>query len=238
MGGGRSSLSGRRGTGVNSSTKSTKYEDFGGHYDALYKSTKFFSKNSNSDTWKNELTTEELHALQHYTGVGYKSMNKALYNTKYEDMDPHIRNLVKNAESGLGKFVLTKGITVTRQADFKIFGAQPHTPMTVEQIRDYITKNGDKGVLQSDGLLSAGANNHGAAIDGSGLVIHFKVPPSIGAGAYVNPISHLSGASENEFLFNSRSKFKFDLKSLKKGSDGKIHITATWVGRGKKQSFA
>ena len=111
--------------------------------------------------------------------------------------------------------------------------------MTVQQIKDYIKANADPkdGTLQQNGFLSAGANNHGADIDGSELVIHFNVPKSIGAGAYVNPISMHSGSDENEFLFNCYSRFKFDTGSIRKDSYGRIHITATWKGRGKKQSF-
>lgn len=136
--------------------------------------------------------------------------------------------------AGIDKFVLTKGIQVTRQCDFKIFGAASGEKMSVAQIKDFIKKNaGADGTLENKGFLSFGANNHGAAIDGSGLVIHAKVPPSIGAGAYVNPISHLSGAAENEFLFNAYSRFKFDLSSIRKDSSGKIHINAVWKGRGR-----
>ena len=216
-----------------------RFQDFGAGHDALLKSTDFFSKHSNADSWANGgISGDEYDALRHYTGSGYSAMNKNLYTKDYKDMSPTIREKIQHAEKGLSKFELQKGIQVTRQADFKIFGAKSGDLMSVAQVKDYIKKNGTNGVLQNDGFLSAGANNHGAAIDGWGLVLHFKVPPSIGAGAYVNPISMHEGAGENEFLFNSRSRFKFDLSSIRKDSSGRVHVTAVWVGRGKKLSHA
>lgn len=213
-------------------------------WEALNKSTNFFHRNSNSDDWNNGLLTgSEYDAIRHYTGSGYSEMNHALYTTKFEDMNPHTRNLVEKASAGISKFQLDKGIEVTRQSDFRIFGAKAGEQMTVQQIKDYILKYQDPkdGTLQNDGFLSFGANNKGAAIDGSGLVIHAKVPPSIGAGAYVNPISSHKGAGENEFLFNSMSRFKFDLSSIRVVTNeygGKtIHIDCIWKGRGKKQSL-
>lgn len=233
MGQGRSPL-------TRNGRRSSRFEDFGAGWDALQKSSAFFSKESNSDTWHtNELSGAEYDAVRYYTGNGYISMNGAMYTTPYEEMEPNMRSKVKALEQGLNKFVLTKGIQVTRQADFKIFGAQSGDKMTVQQIKDYIKANADPkdGTLQNNGFLSAGANNHGVDIDGSGLVIHFRVPPSKGAGAYVNPISSHSGSSENEFLFNSNARFKFDTGSIHVSSDGNIHINAVWKGRSKKQAF-
>lgn len=229
------------GTGASGLPKTSKFADFGGHHEALQKSTEFFHKHSNSDTWsKDELTDDERESIVDYTGSLYHSINDALYNTKYEDMSSWVKRDVDNIQSGLNKFVLEKGIQVTRQCDFQIFGAAKHESMTISQIKDFIKNNADPkdGTLQQDGFLSAGANNHGAAIAGSGLVITIKVPASIGAGAYVNPISLMSGAGENEFLFNCYSRFKFDTSSMWTDSSGKIHINAIWKGRGRKQSFA
>lgn len=231
------------GTGASGLPKTSKFADFGGHYEALQKSTEFFHKHSNSDTWADELTDNEHKAVERYTGEGYnsyKQVNNALYNTKYEDMPSNIKEAVDDIQSGLNKFVLEKGIQVTRQCDFKIFGAKKGETMTISEIKDFIKNNADPkdGTLQQDGFLSAGANNHGASIDGWGLVITFKVPAAIGAGAYVNPISQMSGAGENEFLFNCYSRFKFDTSSMWTDSSGKIHINAIWKGRGRKQSFA
>ena len=214
------------------------FANFGAGHSALTASTDFFNEHSNSLTWSHgEINGEEYDALKWYTGMGYLSINKNMYTVPYNDMPASMQQTVDNMEKGLNKFVLTKGIQVTRQCDFKVFGAKSGEKMTMQQIRDYINKNGINGVLQTDGFLSAGANNHGAAIEGSGLVIHYKVPPSIGAGAYVNPISAHSGANENEFLFNNKALFKYDTNSMYVDGSGKNHINAMWKGRKRKQSF-
>lgn len=218
MGTGRSGLSG-----------GGKFTSFGKYWDALKKSTQFYSDHSNSDTWSSSLSKGEYTAIYDYTGEGgydYHKLNKALYNLDYKDMDPAIQKRVDDMVSGLSKFKLLKGIQVTRQCGFAIFGGNK----TLEGIREYIQQNGDKGVLTNKGALSFGSNDHGAAIDDSGLVIHAKVPPSVGSGAYVNPISKLSGPGENEWLFTPYSKFKFDLNSLRV-EGGKVHINCMWVGR-------
>lgn len=236
MGGTSSELSGgRRG----SSEGTTKYQDFGSGMSAVHASNKFYDEHSNSNDWRtNELTSAEKTAIRDYTGesgISYHEINSNMYTTPYEDMPPEVRERCKQMESGLDKFVLDKGIQVTRKADFKIFGAKSGEQMTVQQVKDYIKSEGKNGVLQNNGFLSAGSNNHGAAIDGDGLVIHFKVPPSMGAGAYINPISKMSGSTENEFLFNSKGLFKFS--NVHEGSDGRVHVTAVWVGRGSEQVF-
>lgn len=226
MGGGRSDLGG-----------GGKYTDFGSYGAALMKSTRFFDENSNVGQWRMSLSSDEYHAISYYTGIGYSSINKAMYTQDYEDMDSSMQQTVDSMQTGMDKFVLTKGIQCTRQCDFQIFGAKKYESMTKEQVIDYIKNNADSdGTLQNDGFLSFGANNHGAAIAGSGLVLHAKVPPSVGAGAYVNPISQHSGSSENEFLFNAYSRFKFDLSSIRVDSSGKIHINCTWKGRGTNKS--
>lgn len=225
MGGGRYTSGG--------AGRSTKFVDFGAGQSAVDKSTKFYHEHSNFDEWESNLSSSGRDAIQAYTGEGYMSyhtLNGALYTQNYDDMDSEVQSRVDAIHSEMSKFVLTKGIQVTRQCDFKIFGAGKGEKMTVSEIKDFIKKNGDNGVLTNRGLLSSGSNNHGAAIDGSGLVIHFKVPPSIGAGAYINPISWASGASENEFLFSAYSKFKFDVSSMHVDNKGKIHINARWVG--------
>lgn len=211
------------------------YTDFGSGHSALVKSTSWFAdaNNSNSTDWKNDLSPDELKSLKWYTGNGFTSINKDLYTKDWKNISDSMKETINNMEKGLDKSVLLNGMTVTRACDFKIFGAPSGKHMTVDQIKDFIKNNAKNGVLENKGFLSAGANNHGAEIDGSGLVIHIDVPPSIGAGAYVNPISVHSGSSENEFLFNRNSRFKFDTGSIKKDAYGNIHIRATWVGRGK-----
>lgn len=224
-----------KGKSTGASTGSTRFQDFGAYEEAVENSSRFYSEHSNSDSWSGELTNAEYKAIYGYTGNDYTSINGALYTKNYEDMTPSMQHKVDNIVSGLSKFELDRGIQVTRQCDFKIFGAKSGEKMTVSQVKAFIKANADPkdGTLENKGFLSFGSNNHGAAIDGSGLVIHAKVPPSKGAGAYVNPISQHKGGSENEWLFNSHSRFKFDLSSIRVDSYGKIHINAIWKGRGK-----
>lgn len=218
------------------------YTDFGGGYGALQKSTAWFmdSNNSNIDEMingygPNSLDGEETTSLKYYSGNGYMSINEALYTKEFGEMSPSLQKTITNMENGINKSVLLNGCKVTRACDFKIFGAKSGKKMTIDEIKNFFAKNGggaNKDILENKGFLSAGANNHGAEIDGSGLKIHFDVPPSVGAGMYINPISLHKGSTENEFLFNSYSNFKFDLSSLKYGSDGNIHINAQWIGKG------
>ena len=221
-------------------SKNSKFLDFGAKWEAVKKSTAFFNdpNSSNFNDWVQGLTHGESRAIKDYTGesgISYHQINKNLYTKKWEDIPSSVQERIKEMDKAFDKALLLKGIQVTRQCDFKIFGAQSGQKMSIQQIKDYIKKNGDNGVLGNKGYLSFGANNHGAAIDGSGLVIHAKVPPSQGAGQYVNPISKVPGASENEFLFNRGANFKFDLSSLRTDSSGKIHINATWVPKKKKR---
>lgn len=221
-------------------SSSTRFEEFGSYHEAMTKSTAWFAdaNNSNSQEWLTNLKQDEKTAIKDYTGesgISYHEINKALYTQDWKDIDPSVQKRIESMDKAMDKAVLLKGMNVTRQADFKIFGAKSGEKMTMEEIKDFVEKNGKDGVLTNKGYLSSRANNHGAAIDGSGLVIHVKVPPSVGAGAYVNPISKHASSSENEYLFNRSSMYKFDLNSMYKASDGKIHINARWVGLDKKK---
>lgn len=216
-----------------------RFTSFGNYHEALKKSTAWFNnpENSNSREWVQNLSDEEHTALKDYTnegGIDYGVINGNLYSNNWEDIPDKVKERIEAMDSAMDKSVLLKGMTVTRQADFKIFGAKSHQKMSIAEVRDFIQKNGDHGVLENKGYLSFGANDHGAAIDGSGLIIRVKVPPSVGAGAYVNPISAMAGAGENEFLFNRNARLKFNLKSLKMVG-GKVYIEAKWVGTGKKK---
>lgn len=217
--------------------RNEKFVDFGAYQEAVNKSTRFFENpnNSNSTEWVQGLSYEERDALESYTGSLYQDINYDLYTKDWDNMHGYVKDYVKAMDKAFDKAVLLKGIQVTRQCDFKIFGAKSYEKMSIQEIKDFIKKNGVNNTLQNDGYLSFGANNHGAAIDGSGLVIHLKVPPSIGAGAYVNPISVNAGAHENEFLVNRGANLKFDPNSLHVDSYGKVHINATWVPGKKKK---
>lgn len=92
---------------------------------------------------------------------------------------------------------------------------------------------------QLDAFIStkAGKVDEVAEVAGSGVVIKFKIPKSIGAGAYINPISKISGKTENEFLLNNNGVYKFHAETLKKLPDGNIYVEADWLGAAKRQSF-
>lgn len=234
MGNGKSGVPKKKSNLVNEPTADTdKYTIF----DSYEGSQKWFNnpKLSNSADWQSLLTSEELHAVKEYTGSDYDYINSALYTKEWKDMSDSQKELASNIYNALNKFELKHGITVTRQSDFQIFGAGYGKKMTVEQVKDFLS--GTNGVVQNNGFLSAGANSHGAAIAGSGLVVEYKIPPSIGAGAYVNPISHLKGHAENEFLINNNAVLQFDMNSIHKGSDGKVHAVAYWLGQAKDQVF-
>lgn len=233
-------MGGGKYTATKGRTREPRFTEFGAYSEALHKSTAWFAdpNNSNSEEWLQNLASHERIALEDYTdegGIDYSVINKNLYTKEWEDIPAPVRERIEAMDSAFEKSVLLHGMNVTRQCDFQIFGAGKHEKMSIQQIKDYIKTHGDNDVLENKGYLSFGANNHGAAIAGSGLVIHAKVPPSRGAGAYVNPISRMSGSSENEFLFNRNANFKFDLKSIYTDSQGKIHINATWVPGKKKR---
>ena len=238
MGNGKSGLKKKKAVNgfelINNPTEDTdKYTVF----DSYAGSQKWFANPnlSNSSEWEGLLESDELSYLKKYTGNGYGKFNPLLYEQDWDTMSEYQKEPLKAIYNAINKFELKHGISVTRASDFQIFGASEGEKMTVEQIKNVLS--GTNGVVQNNGFLSAGANSHGAAIAGSGLVVDYKIPPSKGAGAYINPISHLKGAGENEFLINNNAIFQFDLNSIHKGTDGKIHATAYWLGQAKKQAF-
>lgn len=216
------------------------FEDFGSGYDAMEKSTKWFAdpSNSNSEEWTKNLKNDELKAIKDYTGesgISYHQINKELYTRDWKDIKPAVKDRINNIDNAMNNSILLNGMTVTRQCDFKIFGAASGDRMSIEEVKDYLKTNSKNNVLTNAGYLSSGANNHGASIDGSGLVVHIKIPPSKGAGAYVNPISKFASSSENEFLLNRGGMYKFDPGSMYTDWKGHIHINAVWVGLDRKK---
>ena len=189
-------------------------------------------KDSNMTEWIDGLSAGEKSAINHYTGYGYTDMNKTLYSKPWDEISAPSKKEMANLYNALSKFDLKRGINITRQTDFQIFGKEHNSNMSVNQVKKFLENNG--GVLQSDGFMSFGANDHGMSLAGSGLVIHLQVPPSKGAGAYVNPISSHKG--EEEFIVNSNSVLRFDPKSVTE-MGGKIHVTATWLGQSKMQTI-
>ena len=215
------------------SNKPTAKVDKYTHFDSYEGSQKWMAnpKLTNSVEWMKGLTSDEMSAIGSYTGSGYSGLNTALYNKPWDELIDYQKEKASNLYNAINKFVLKKGITITRQSDSKIFG---HAGMSAEQIKNAIIKNG--GYIQNDGFMSFGTNDNGVAIAGSGVIISLKVPPSKGAVAYVNPISTHKGSAENETIVNSNSVLKFNPDSVKQVGN-KVYVEAEWVGQGKMQTI-
>lgn len=199
-----------------------------------WNSYEWFEDHSNVQDWEySELSSDERHAIYDYTGLGYKEINRNQYNTPWEEMDDFEKRQIADLHNGLNKFVLNNGIIVNRACDFRIFGAGEYDDMSITDIRNYLKKS--DGVLQHDGFLSFSTDPNGHGIEGKGVVIHLKVPPSTGAGAYVQHISQHSG--ENEFLLNNNVVIKYDYNSMYKDGHG-IHINAEWLGNAEAQTIS
>lgn len=186
---------------------------------------------SNFKEWYNDLTPSERESIDWYTGSLYGPLNDNLYNTPWDEMDENIKDHAANIYNALSKFELKHAIGLTRQCDFQIFGANYGEQMSVQQVKDFLGQR--NGVVQNDGFLSAGADNHGTSVDGAGLVIHFKIPPSKGAVGFIKPlgISH-----ENETLINNNAVLQADMSSIhKEGS--KIHVDMYWLGQAQTQTI-
>lgn len=196
------------------------------------------SKMSNYSKWAASLTPAESAGFNHYTGSGYGGLNKSLYEVPWSEMSPSQRKTASAVYEALNRFELNKAIHVARGTDINyIFGSD----------LSYKFKTGDKksamalmknalsetdGVMQFNGFQSTAA---GYRPPWGEMVIHYTIPPSKGAGAYVRPISN--HASEREFLLNSNAVVKFDTDSLR-FENGKLHVDATWLGQAKDQAFS
>lgn len=188
---------------------------------------------SNSNWSDFNLTWAENDALQRYTGGGY-GVNWSLYKVPTDEMPKDDKELVQNIQSGLDKFELKNGIEVIRNSDFQMFGANPYqVTMSVEDVKNFLSKT--DGVVQNDGFLSTSMDTKGVSNMGyTGFVLHLRIPPSKGAGAPIADISIYP--EEKEFLVNSRAVLKFDMNSIQKRDDGKVHATAYWLGQAKKRT--
>lgn len=212
-------------------TGNEKYTDFGNGNGA----EKWFANTdlSNYTSWHtNLLTSGEKQSIVKYTGTSYVKMNQLLYTQNWDTIDAKDKTMLSNMYNGISKFELKKGINVTRQCDFQIFGVKGL--MTPDAVKQLLTSSG--GVIQNNGFLSFSADNRGRSIAGSGLIIHLRIPPSTGAGAYVKAISQ--HGSENEFILNNNSVLRFDPQSVTQDGYGKIHVNADWLGQAKSQVFA
>ena len=191
-----------------------------GEFHSDSESLKWFQDNSNINKWLvQDMTTGELNAIEAYTGSGYSHINKAQYNTPWEDMDDYDRGLISNLHNGLSKFELNKPIVVYRDCDFQILGSQFKgrktygvNPVNINDIKNGI-KAMNNGVVQNDGFMSFTTHAHGHGIAGSGLLIRLHIPESKGAGGYVAPISQ--HGAESEFLVNNNAVLKLDVNSVR-----------------------
>ena len=205
------------------------YESFGNL--VVSNADDWFKKNSNYSDWSP--TSDEIDTIKWYTAGGY-GINKVLYETPTSGLNDSQVKMVNDLQNALSSFKLNKGIEVTRQSDFRMFGKDSYKKMSVDEIKDWIKETG--GVIQNNAFLSFSADTDGRAIMGhSGLVLHLRVPPSKGAGAFVKYYS--SHSNENEYLLNNNAVLKFDPNSVDVDSKGRIHITANWLGRAKKSTL-
>ena len=216
--------------GIGKSTNYTgEYKVFGSPYSA--EANEWFKSNSNYSDWSP--SAEEINQIKWYTAGGY-GINNQLYKTPTNELSDESSKMVKDLQSALSSFKLNKGIEVTRQTDFRLFGKDSYEKMSADEIKSWIEETG--GVIQNNAFLSFSADNEGRHIMGhSGLVMHLRIPPSKGAGAFVRYYS--SHPNENEYLLNNNAVLKFDPNSIDVTPDGKIHITANWLGRAKKSTL-
>jgi len=191
-----------------------------------------FRKFSNLDEWYDGLTYAQGQAIDGYVGNDYATINKAQYNIPWEKMSDHQREMVSNLHNALNSFELTKPIEVYRETNFKIFGST--VPMSMSEIRNHLTADGE--FKQIDGFMSFSTHSGGSAVDGRGLVIEMKVPPSTGAGAYIGNTYGLK--PESEYLTNNNSVLRFDKDSMFTDGKGRVHIKAEWVGRSEAQTIS
>jgi len=199
------------------------------------------SRNSNQNVWINDennsgLSSDELYAVERYTGSLYRELNKMMFNTPLENLSEsnQYRQIVENLHDAINKFELKQGINVTRETDFRPFGKRKGVKMTVDEVKDFLNASG--GVLQNDGALSFCAGDRGMGVSSSGLIIHLAIPKSKGYCAYVDPISSNNG--ENEVLVNNNSVFRYDPNSVRQDSGGRIHVNAYMLGVAKNQAIS
>lgn len=212
-------------------TTNTDYADVGNLN--TKESLQWFQDNSNIVDWSGNLLGKEVVAIDKYTGSYYTGMNNEQYTIPWESGDGNYRNEIVDLHNAISKYELNTGVVVTRGCDFQIFGADKHDGMSLQEIRDYLSPTG--GVVQNDGFMSFTTYRGGHSIAGHGLIIRLRVPPSVGAGAYVDHISSHQG--EQEFILNNNAVLKFDLSSLRR-EGGTTYIDADWIGNTSAQTIS
>ena len=209
-----------------------------GNDKAIEAATKWFAddKMSNYIEWTDKLTTDEYDAIRFYTGSGYDELNKELYELSWDKMDDDLKSYASDLYEGINKFELNKAINITRatSASYVFEGTSKwvgeNTVADAETIKKAIKENPYK---QFNGFQSASTGAE--PVFGGNLVIHYVIPPSKGAGAYVQPMSR--HGSEREFVINSNAVVKFDPNSVRIDNEERIHVNAEWVGQAYDQHF-
>ena len=183
-------------------------------------------KLSNYVAWEQGLTSDERSGIKFYTGNGYTNLNDQLYNKPWEKMDGYYKEKATALYNAINKFELNKSIMTSRGTNLSYFGGAQNA----DDLRQFLS--GTDGVVQFNGFQST-TTGPKPAFSGN-LIIHYTIPPSKGAGAYVRPIS--LHPNEGEFTVNNNAVVKFDLDSIKK-TGYTTHINAVWLGQAADQHF-
>lgn len=191
---------------------------------------------SNAGDWEeNELTTDESDAVDWWTNEGYHDA-KALYETPITGMEPHLYDAISDLTNAINKFELKKGMTVHRATSFLIFGAESKgQKLSVDEVKNFIKTNTDKGLMQIDGFMSFTTRPNGVAVAARGAVIDLDVPPNKGMGAYVSGVG--GNYTEREYLTNRNAILRFDANSVRQDDHGLIHVKARLMGRAERQTI-
>lgn len=202
--------------------------------DEKYPETAWFRDHSNLSEWSMGLNNDEYISIKEYTGLDYDDLNTAQYTIPWEDMDDYQKKNISDLHNALSGFELNKGIIVNRACDFKIFGAGEDDTMSMSEVRNFLKQS--DGVVQNNGFMSFSTKPDGHAVDGTGIVIKLKIPPSVGAGAFIAPFSYHQ--NEKEFLLNNNAVLKFDYDHMYGDSKGNIVIPADWLGTEQAQTIS
>lgn len=188
--------------------------------------------NSNYRNWYYSLTDYEGKSIDKYIGSGYSDMNGALYQEDWDDISEWRKSDITHLYDAINKFELKQGVMVNRACDSRIFGAKG---MSVQQIKD--TLDVSDGFVQNDAFLSASTFDAGVKVNSAGLVLHIKVPPNKGGGAFLGT-KGIAGGAESEYLFNNNGVYHFDKDSVYQDPNGTIHVSGEWVGNTAHQTIS
>jgi hypothetical protein len=167
-------------------------------------------------TWANGLSMDEQTSISNYTGDAYSGINGLLRKQMTEKMVNSwdagerlgVRDMINNIDSALERFELKDPIRVYRTCEKDVLEALKAQPGAVFR---------DNGYVSTSALSKKVASGN--------IVMEIDVPPGIGHGAWINP---LSGAEneEYEFLLPRGSEFKV-LGVSQRGGDTVIHMEFT-----------